>query len=112
MKRILLVLCVAVFVSGCTALNQGSNSVRSDGLNHEYQDYVVNVRSNPPGAKIEWNGEVIGVAPLQRVLNGTRGLAAPAVIKAYPVYPGQRILTRAIPGNEPIPDTIEFDWSK
>jgi hypothetical protein len=112
MRRLSVLLCALFVVSGCASLDQGTNSVRTDGPGHLYQDFVVNVVSNPPGARIEWNGECIGNAPLQRVLNGTRGCAAPTVIKAYPAFEGARVMVRRIPGNEPIPDTIEFDWNK
>lgn len=112
MKRYLFAFMAAMAVSGCASLNQGDNSVRFDGLGQTYQDYVVYVTSNPPGAKIEWNGECIGTAPLQRVLKGYRGMAAPTVIKAYPAFEGARVMVRRIPGNEPIPQNIDFDWNK
>jgi hypothetical protein len=111
MRMAIFAVMAALSMAGCVSLNQGDNSVRTDGPNHLYQDYVVNITSNPPGARIEWNGETIGNAPLQRVLNGTRGLAAPAVIKAYPVNPGARVMVRRIAGDEPIPDTIDFNWN-
>ena len=112
MRKMLLACCLAALVSGCGTMNPMENSCMSEGFNHVYKDYVKDVTSDPPGAKIDWNGEYVGTAPLKRVLNGRRGIAAPVVVTAHAVSPGQRCETRAFPGNEPLPREIHFDLTK
>jgi len=112
MKRALFVCCLAVLISGCGTMNVMDNSCMSEGFNYVYKEYTIDVTSDPAGAKIDWNGEYVGTTPLKRVLNGRRGMAAPAVVTAHAVSQGQRCQTRAFPGNEPLPREIHFDLNR
>jgi hypothetical protein len=103
---------MALVLSGCGTMNPMQNSCMSEGFNHVYTDYTIDVTSEPPGAKVDWNGQYVGVTPLKRVLNGRRGMAAPTVVTVHAVSQGQRCETRAFPGNEPLPREMHFDLTK
>jgi len=111
MKSVIVLFCLTVMVSGCASLSQDANTVMTEGFNHVYKEYVVGITSDPPGSRIEWNGQDIGTTPLKRILDGMRGMAAPAVIKAYSPCCGNCCQVRKIAGNEPIPREIHFDWN-
>jgi uncharacterized protein YceK len=112
MKKILFLCSVVVLISGCGTISTMNNSCVSEGFNHLYNDYVIDVTSDPPGAKIDWNGEYIGTTPLKRVLNGRRGMAAPAVVTAHAVSSAQSCQTQNFPGSEPLPTEIHFDFNE
>ncbi len=112
MKKGLLVCCAVLLVSGCGTMNQMDNSVVSEGFRQVYKDYVIDVTSDPPGAKVTWNGEYVGTTPLKRVLNGRRGMAAPAVVTAHSAAPDQRCQTKSFAGTSALPNEIHFDFNK
>lgn len=112
MNKVLLVCFAAVLVCGCGTMNQMDNSVMSEGFRQVYKDYVIDVTSDPPGAKVTWNGEYIGTTPLKRVLNGRRGMCAPAVVTAHAVAPDQRCRTQSFAGTSALPTEIHFDFTK
>ncbi len=112
MKKVLFACCLAALVSGCGTMHQMENSVMSEAFSHVYNDYTIDVTSDPPGAKIDWNGEYVGVTPLKRVLNGRRGIAAPAVVTAHAVSPAQSCQTKSFPGHVALPAEIHFDFTK
>lgn len=107
--RIVLALCCLAMVSGCATIYQTDNTVMAEGFNYVYKDYVVEITSDPSGAKIDWNGTYIGTTPLQQVLNGHRGMAAPVVITAHAVAPGQGCETKVFSGTGPLPRQIHFN---
>jgi hypothetical protein len=112
MNKALLLCCFVLLVSGCGTMNQMDNSVVSEGFRQVYKDYVIDVTSDPPGAKITWNGEHVGVTPLKRVLNGRRGMAAPAVVTAHAAAPDQRCQTQSFAGTSALPNEIHFDFNR
>lgn len=112
MKKVLFVCCAAVLISGCGTMSQMDNSVVSEGFRQVYKDYVIDVTSEPAGAKVSWNGEYIGTTPLKRVLNGRRGMAAPAVVTAHAVTPDGRCQTQSFAGTSALPREIHFDLTK
>ena len=112
MNKVVLVICMAFLVSGCSTVIQTNNSVVTEGFNHVYKDYVIDVTSDPPGAKVDWNGKAAGVTPFQRVLNDRRGMAAPAVVTAHSPVQGKRCQTQDFAGTGPLPREIHFDFSK
>lgn len=112
MKEALILCCLVLIVSGCGTMSQMDNSVVSEGFRQVYKDYVVDVTSDPSGAKITWNGEHIGTTPLKRVLNGRRGMAAPAVVTAHAAPPDQRCQTKSFAGTSALPAEIHFDFTR
>ncbi len=112
MKKVFFICCAAVLIAGCGTMNQMDNSVVSEGFRQVYKDYVIDVTSDPPGAKVAWNGEYIGTTPLKRVLNGRRGMAAPAVVTAHAPTPDQKCQTQSFPGTSALPNQINFDFNK
>jgi hypothetical protein len=112
MNKAILACCLAVFVCGCSTPFQTNNSVMSEGPNHVYKDYVIDVTSDPPGAKVDWNGKPAGVTPFQRVLNGRRGMCAPAAVTAHTPVEGKRCQTQRFDGCKALPRVISFDFTK
>jgi len=112
MRLALLVCCLAVFVSGCGTMHQMENSCVSEGFNHVYKDYTIDVTSDPPGARIDWDGEYVGTTPLKRVLNGRKGIAATTVVTAHAVSEGQCCQTKHFDADVALPNQIHFDLTK
>ncbi len=108
MMRIVMMLCAVALLSGCASIYQTNNSVMAEGLLYVYKDYVVDITSEPSGAKITWNGEDAGTAPTKRVLNGRRGMCAPAVVTATWEGTDKKPKTINIPGTAPIPRELNF----
>lgn len=115
MRNAILVFCLAglaTLAAGCSTTIQTNNSVVTEGFNHVYKDYVINVTSDPAGAKVDWNGQAAGVTPFQRVLNDRRGMCAPAIVTAHSPVDGKRCQSRSFAGTEPLPREIHFDFTK
>ena len=96
---------------GCATIPIPLDSYHKEDYNWyiEYNQYVVEIISEPPGAKIEWDNEYIGEAPVKRVCTGKVGVLVTMIIKAYPISPGQDVQTKILYGNSPIPRKIYFD---
>ena len=112
MNRILIVLCLPLLVCGCSTVIQTNNSVVAEGFNHVYKDYVIDINSEPAGARVEWNGKPAGVTPFQRVLNDRRGMCAPAIVTAHSPVDGKRCQSKSFAGTGPLPREIHFDFTK
>lgn len=75
-----------------------------------YKDYEIEIISDPPGAKIEWDNEYIGVTPLKKIMNGIRTWRKEIIVKAYPTLPGQYVQIKYLYEN-PLPRKIYFDMN-
>lgn len=120
MRKILMLLLFFYFVigtTGCATITQPPNSVvaRRNPYNifpfYSYKDYEIEIISDPPGAKIEWNNEYLGEAPLEQVLTGDMGSLTSIMVIANPVYPGQYVQHKLFTGDKPIPKRIYFNMS-
>lgn len=120
MRKILMLFLFFYFVigtTGCATITQPPNSVvtRMNPYNlfpsYSYKDYEIEIISDPPGAKIEWNNEYLGEAPLEQVLTGDMGFLTSIMVIANPVYPGQYVQHKLLTGDKPIPKRIYFNMS-
>lgn len=117
MKKIIALLALVVLISGC-ATSQEPNTVFKtvdffyDMAEYHYKDYEIEIISEPPGAKIEWNNEFIGTTPLKKIINGTGGFGR-FIIKAYPISGGQYVQTKILTSmyDNPLPRKIYFDMN-
>lgn len=110
--NVLITVLICVALIGCATVPRQPNTVYDTSWSYKtYYQYEVEIISDPPGAKIEWNNDYIGTTPVRRILNGDVGLLASTTIKAYPVTPGQCVQTKYIPGDQIFPHTIYFDMS-
>ena len=108
MKKLLLILLCVTFV-GCATIPP--NSYQQTPYGFTYNNYEIEIISEPSGAKIEWNNDYIGTTPLKRILNGDNSTLSSVEIIAHPVYEGQRAQTKKISGWNPFPKTIYFDMN-
>lgn len=108
--KLLWLIILVISLSGCsTPLKPAFNSYTTDALFYNYNNYEIEIISDPSGVKIEWDNNLIGVTPLKRVINGETGFVNYAIIKAYPVYNGQYVQTKII--EHPFPRTIYFNMN-
>lgn len=103
-----LVLCVC----GCATIYQDQNTVMNEGFNQVYKDYMVKIMSEPAGAKVYWNERYIGTTPVSRVLDGHRGMCAPAVIRVHADGNGKYCRVMKFSSTDQIPREIYFDLTK
>ena len=70
--------------------------------------------SEPPGARIEVNGNYVGPAPVEVTLpqSGDRHrLKGRAIILALPTAPGQRLQETVLTHKQVVPEQVLFDMS-
>ncbi len=103
----IIILISAILFTGCV---QKPNTFYFDNWEREYRyfSYAVQIISDPPGARIEWDNNYIGTTPLTYIVNGAPGLV---VVKAYPMYPGQYMQTKFLHGIDPLPRRIYFQMN-
>lgn len=79
------------------------------------QTIPIAVVSDPPGARIEANGQFIGTTPLKteihRYKNINTGQWAGLAINAFPTRPGQCTQHKVFPENAPMATNMYFDMS-
>lgn len=91
-------------------LSLEKNSSEDDGFSILYNEYEINIISDPPGAKIEWDGDLIGTTPYKYIVTGRRGKGSGiTVVKAYPIKEGQYLQTKFLYPNAFLPKTIYFN---
>lgn len=90
MKILLLAVCLVCLV-GCASHKSGEVERGPDGT----RAYKVSVETDPPGAKIEVNGDMVGESPITITIFGDKDRtfhnfgSYQFVVKAYPVSAGQ-----------------------
>lgn len=119
MNKILsIILVVSLMLSGCASLlysgmRENSSKYYSDGCGGRYffyKNYEIEIISDPPGAKIEWDGDYIGITPLKHTINGPyNGPDSFIRIVAYPIYDGQQTQVKFTRLNKFLPRKIYFD---
>ena len=113
MKNVLAILLLCMFLSGCAMMGlEDYNRVICDLQQNCYRNYVVEIISEPPGAKIEINGEYIGIAPLRYVINRSINYVESFNVIAYPVTTGQSIQVKNFVAGEVVPRRICFNMAK
>ena len=80
---------------------------------YKYINYEVDIISDPPGAKIEWNNDYIGETPCKKIINGYLTMIDYLYlvkVVANPVSPGQYVQTKVLT-QDPLPRTIYFNMN-
>jgi hypothetical protein len=111
MKKILfLLLCLGL--AGCATIpyqKMPPNSYYRDIHGESwYKDYEIEIISDPPGAKIEWDNEYMGETPCKIIFKGRWLGIKPIIVIAYPTQPGQYSQIKALNRN-PLPRKIYFN---
>jgi len=85
------------------------NNYWYDGKSYEYNEYKIEITSEPVSAKIQWNGKTIGTTPLVYSYSGTLDRDERVVMRAIPVdveLPAQEAVFRV---RTELPRQINFD---
>ena len=83
-----------------------------DGKSYEYNDYKIEITTEPTSAKIQWGGKTIGTTPLVYRFSGTLDRDERIVIRAIPIdesMPAQEAVLRV---RTELPRKIHFDLNK
>lgn len=112
MQKLICLFIMIILVSGCTTTAPIPYNSYGVGYGFDsgyvYNNYEFEIVSDPPGAKIEWNNDYIGTAPMRKTYNGEM---PEIVIKAYPTYAGQFVQVKILSKHQPLPRTIYFDMN-
>ncbi|MFC1632473.1 hypothetical protein ACFL1I_05805 [Candidatus Omnitrophota bacterium] len=110
MLKTILITWLCLILLGCATANPRARlneySLGAFGRGYEYNDYEIEIISDPPGSEIEWNDRTIGYTPIDMKLKGSYG---GIYLRAYPSEPGQCLQTIYLSGSNPIPRRIYFD---
>ena len=88
------------------------NNYWYDGKSYEYNEYKIEITSEPVQAKIQWNGKTIGTTPFVYSYSGTLDRDERVVMQAIPVdseLPAQEAVLRV---RTELPRKINFDLRK
>ena len=97
----------SMLISGCAGIMLERGRHLEKNSYHYYNEYEVEIVSDPPGAEIEWDGEYVGQTPVTYKLTGRKSFINKAVVKAYPIESGQYMQTKVL--RHPVPKKIYFD---
>lgn len=100
---------VLTLLGACSCLLAACSSVSTE------QKVPIVVDSDPPGARVEANGQFIGTTPLKteihRYKNPQTGDWSGFAITAFPTQPGQCSQKKVFPENAPMATHMYFDMS-
>ena len=110
--RLTIVSIMILLVVGCLVC-VGSGNAASDhwpvDYGTKYNNYKVQIISDPPGAVIEWDNEYIGKAPLTHSVSRKIGFLAQWTVTATPTYPGGCKQIKYLDGQGRIPRKMYFN---
>lgn len=111
MRKEIVIAVLCLCVQGCASMLPRTlyNTCVETPTGYEYYSYRIDIVSDPPGAKIEWNNGYIGKTPMAVTYDGHLGTHAKITVRAYPPVPEQFVRTKIVPGSNKIPRTIYFD---
>jgi len=130
MRKIILMVLLCVSLSSCETLKEvqnspGLNAIGSfklgsvednnywyDGRSYEYNEYKIEITSEPVPAKVLWGGKTIGITPFIYSYSGTLDRDERVVMQAVPVdstLPTQEAVLRV---RTELPRKIHFDLRK
>ncbi len=130
MIKALLMILLCISLSSCETLKEIQNSpglktVGSfklgsvqennywyDGKSYEYNEYKIEMTSEPVEAKVQWNGKTIGKTPFVYSYTGTLDKGERVVMQAIPVdneLPAQEAILRV---RTELPRQVHFDLRK
>jgi hypothetical protein len=84
----------------------------ADENSYSYNEYVIEITSEPVNAKILWNGKYINRTPTNYPFTGEVSSYDYIVIKAIPIDPGVPRGEKILTGNKPLPRKIHFTLTK
>lgn len=120
MEKLVYLFIIVMLMSGCATTSTTPISIPHNSYLYyewyscnwyEYNNYEIEIISDPPGAKIEVDNDYKGEAPLRQVYNGKFKCNTAMVIKAFPIYPGQHVQTKILSSDMLLPRTIYFDMN-
>lgn len=86
------------------------NSYKNEGNYVVYNNYEVQIISEPSGAKVEINNDLVGVTPYTYVLTAQLGiLSGETIFKVYPVSAGQYVQYKVVSHRSIFPRNMYFD---
>ena len=130
MIRILLLILVCLTLSSCGTLkeiqeNEGLKRIGSlqlnpvqpnnywyNGKSYEYNEYEIEITTEPTSAKIRWDGKTIGTTPFVYRFSGVLDVDDRVVVSAIPIdekLPSQEATLRV---RTELPRKIHFDLRK
>ena len=130
MIRILLLILVCLTLSSCGTLkeiqeNEGLKRIGSlqlnpvqpnnywyNGKSYEYNEYEIEITTEPTSAKIRWDGKTIGTTPFVYRFSGVLDVDDRVVVSAIPIdekLPSQEATLRI---RTELPRKIHFDLRK
>jgi len=112
MKKNLGFVLLAILLSGCAAASTGSfiedNGYIIEGDNVHFRDYLINVATDPPGAKIYIDGSYLGKTPFTLRRDGIYNRSAYMNVEAIPLHEGEYPQRKSFPLDY-LPHEIYFD---
>lgn len=117
MKKKILLASVLLILCGCATEPIPYDYYRFNDIigDYTYNDYKIEITSEPSGARIEWNGDYIGVTPLEYVVKGLpkpkAGDLYGVIIKAELVAPIKSTKIKTLTTLQPLPRSIHFDMN-
>ena len=130
MIKAILMLLLCICLSSCETLKEVQNSpalnaigslelnpVRENsywynGKSYEYNEYKIQITSEPVPAKIQWDGKTIGKTPFIYRYSGTLDRDDRVIVRAIPIdgdLPAQEAVLRV---RTELPRNINFDLNK
>jgi hypothetical protein len=130
MIRAMLLIFVCLTLSSCETLkeireNEGLNKIGSfklnpvqpnnywyDGKSYEYNEYKIEITTEPVQAKIRWSGKIIGTTPFVYNFSGVLDVDDRVVVCAIPIdenLPAQEATLRI---RKELPRKIHFDLKR
>ena len=88
------------------------NSYWYSGNSYEYNEYAIQVTSEPVSAKVQWNGKTIGTTPFTYRYSGTLDRDDDITVRAIPLdgsLPAQEAVLRV---RTELPRNINFNIGK
>jgi hypothetical protein len=113
MKKISFILLLSLFLSSCAAFKPPTAPLGGylavSWTHYIYNNYTIQIISDPPGAAIEWNNDYVGNTPYSLIYNGNMGNGATITVKATPKVPGQYVQYKIL--RNPLPSKIYFNMN-
>lgn len=105
--RHLLFIGLSFLVTGCLLTRADTYSYGPKYI--LYDQYSVLIKTEPAGARIEWDGKNIGIAPVSKIVDERRTFYEPDIIvKAYSSE--GNVKTRVLRADQPLPREIIFSF--
>lgn len=130
MIKVIMIIALCVSLSSCETLKEvqdnpglsriGSlelnpvheNSYWYDGTSYEYNEYAIQVTSEPVPAKIQWNGKAIGTTPFTYRYTGILDRDERVIVRAIPLDGSLSSQEAVLRVRTELPRNINFDLRK